>query len=138
MSMHKKPLTDFERNGLRAHGLPRAAPSQLSDCFRSGIAWAGQRIAELEEREAALAAQVELLLAAGDLLREPWDLSNILGPETRRRVEGWDKAKERVETPTTSLASSEKIKQAGSDPHPDCELECGAYGTYCKCAAEQC
>lgn len=26
--------------------------------------------------------------------------------------------------------------QSNSDPHPDCELECGAYGTYCKCAAE--
>lgn len=23
-----------------------------------------------------------------------------------------------------------------SDPHPNCELECGAYGTYCKCNAE--
>lgn len=29
---------------------------------------------------------------------------------------------------TTSLARH--------DSHPDCELECGAYGTYCKCAAE--
>ena len=23
-----------------------------------------------------------------------------------------------------------------SDPHPNCELECGTYGTYCKCNAE--
>ena len=57
-----------------------------------------------DEREAALAAQIESLLAAGDLLREPWDLGNILGPETRRRVEGWDKAKARVDAPATSLA----------------------------------
>jgi hypothetical protein len=32
------------------------------------------------------------------------------------------------ELPSTSLARC--------DSHPDCELECGAYGTYCKCAAE--
>ena len=82
---------------------------------------------KLEEREAALAAHVERLQEAGDKLREPWDLSTVLGAETRRRIEGWDKA--RAESPVTSLARR--------DSHPDCELECGAYGTYCKCAAEK-
>ncbi|MBT2773799.1 DUF3850 domain-containing protein [Halomonas sp. ISL-60] len=28
------------------------------------------------------------------------------------------------------------LNQSEKDPHPDCELECGAYGTYCKCNAE--
>nr|WP_289114040.1 hypothetical protein [uncultured Halomonas sp.] len=82
---------------------------------------------KMEEREAALAAHVERLQEAGDKLREPWDLSTVLGAETRRRIEGWDKA--RAESPVTSLARR--------DSHPDCELECGAYGTYCKCAAEK-
>lgn len=82
---------------------------------------------KMEEREAALAAHVERLQEAGDKLREPWDLSTVLGAETRRRIEGWDKA--RAESPVTSLARR--------DLHPDCELECGAYGTYCKCAAEK-
>ncbi|MCC4288470.1 hypothetical protein LL250_12065 [Halomonas meridiana] len=63
-----------------------------------------------DEREAALAAHVERLIAAGDKLREPWDLDTILGAETRRRVEGWDKA--RAETLTTNLARRDALKQA--------------------------
>lgn len=65
---------------------------------------------KLEEREAALAAHVERLQEAGDKLREPWDLSTILGAETRRRVERWDKA--RADSPSTSLARRDLIKQA--------------------------
>jgi hypothetical protein len=40
MSMHKIPLTPIEEAGLRAHGLDIGTPSQLSDAFRQGIAWA--------------------------------------------------------------------------------------------------
>ena len=40
MSMHKTPLTQLEEEGLRAHGLPVGTPSQLSDVFRHGVAWA--------------------------------------------------------------------------------------------------
>jgi len=42
MSMHKKPVTDLEREGLILHGLGRyvGKPSQLADVFRQGIAWA--------------------------------------------------------------------------------------------------
>lgn len=40
MSMHKKPLTPLEEEGLRCHGLDIGKPSQLSDVFRHGIAWA--------------------------------------------------------------------------------------------------
>ena len=40
MSDHKKPLTALERKGLQKHGLPIGMPSQLSDCFRLGVAWA--------------------------------------------------------------------------------------------------
>lgn len=40
MSMHKVPLTKLELDGLLAHHLPVGKPSQLSDCFRFGIAWA--------------------------------------------------------------------------------------------------
>lgn len=65
---------------------------------------------KLEEREAALAAHVERLQEAGDKLREPWDLSTVLGAETRRRIEGWDKA--RAESPVTSLARRDALKQA--------------------------
>lgn len=54
MSMHRNPLTEFERAGLEAHKLPIGEPSQCADAFRSGVAWAQQRIAELEEREQAL------------------------------------------------------------------------------------
>ncbi len=40
MSMHKKPLTNLELSGLRAHGLDIGTPSQLSDAFRLGVKWA--------------------------------------------------------------------------------------------------
>ena len=40
MSLHNKPLTDLERSGLIKHGLPTDKPSQLSDSFRLGMAWA--------------------------------------------------------------------------------------------------
>ncbi len=40
MSLHKKPLTEVEKSGLIAHGLPVETPSQNADCFRLGVAWA--------------------------------------------------------------------------------------------------
>ena len=40
MSMHKIPLSELERKGLTKHGLNIGTPSQLSDCFRSGMKWA--------------------------------------------------------------------------------------------------
>lgn len=48
MSMHKIPLTKIEEDGLRAHGLDIGTPSQLSDVFRQGIAWA-QNYAALQQ-----------------------------------------------------------------------------------------
>lgn len=51
MSMHKKPLTRLEEDGLRAHGLFIGTPSQLSDAFRQGVAWAlAQPAAECNHR----------------------------------------------------------------------------------------
>lgn len=40
MSMHKIELTEIEREGLEKHGLSTDGPSQLSDAFRQGVAWA--------------------------------------------------------------------------------------------------
>lgn len=40
MSLHKKPLTVAEAEGLKNHGLPIGMPSQLADSFRLGMAWA--------------------------------------------------------------------------------------------------
>lgn len=40
MSMHKIPLTFLEVTGLIKHKLPTLGASQLSDCFRLGVAWA--------------------------------------------------------------------------------------------------
>lgn len=55
MSMHKKPLTRLEEEGLRAHGLPIGTPSQLSDVFRHGIAWAAsQNQSEVQRLRGAL------------------------------------------------------------------------------------
>lgn len=40
MSMHRIPLTQLEHDGLSAHGLDIGTPSQLSDVFRQGVAFA--------------------------------------------------------------------------------------------------
>jgi hypothetical protein len=40
MSMHQIPLTQLELDGLTSHGLVVGAPSQLSDAFRQGVAFA--------------------------------------------------------------------------------------------------
>lgn len=40
MSMHRTQLTKLEEDGLKSHGLDIGTPSQLSDAFRQGIAWA--------------------------------------------------------------------------------------------------
>jgi hypothetical protein len=40
MSMHKQPPTEIEKSGLIRHGLTVDQPSQNSDCFRLGVAWA--------------------------------------------------------------------------------------------------
>jgi len=46
MSLHKKPLTPLEEEGLKLHGLPIGKPSQLSDCFRHGVCWAEKHYKE--------------------------------------------------------------------------------------------
>lgn len=38
--MHEIELTPLEKEGLEKHHLPTETPSQLSDSFRAGIAWA--------------------------------------------------------------------------------------------------
>ena len=56
---------------------------QVGKCDTCNLIDAEQRILELE-------AQVEQLRAAGNALRKPWDLSKILGAETRMLVQQWD------------------------------------------------
>jgi hypothetical protein len=51
MSMHKTQLTELERTGLVAHGLACDAPSQLSDAFRLGIAWAQNSVPQSVQSE---------------------------------------------------------------------------------------
>jgi hypothetical protein len=48
MSMHKVPLTELELKGLLEHHLAVGTPSQLSDTFRLGIAWAMDQVGGLE------------------------------------------------------------------------------------------
>lgn len=56
MSMHKLPLSELEEEGLRVHGLSIGTPSQLSDAFRQGIAWA---LSQQDDNEATSPAQGE-------------------------------------------------------------------------------
>jgi len=62
MSMHKIPLTPLEEEGLRLHGLPIGTPSQRSDTFRQGVAWAigeARRLNKENERLKADAERIE-------------------------------------------------------------------------------
>lgn len=65
MSMHRIPLTDIEREGLKAHGLGRdiGKPSQLADCFRQGVKW-GQ-----DQERSRLHAENEALQSGYDAAR---------------------------------------------------------------------
>ena len=56
MSMHKVPLSKLEEEGLKLHGLLVGKPSQLSDAFRQGIAWA---LSQQEDSSAIPPAQDE-------------------------------------------------------------------------------
>lgn len=42
--MNKSPLTPLEREGLLAHHLKTDQPSQLSDAFRAGVAFALEKV----------------------------------------------------------------------------------------------
>lgn len=103
MSMHKKPLTEVERSGLEAHGLPIGAPSQCSDSFRNGVAWVQQRIAELERERDALAAHAERLEDAGDAMCGD-------AVDVTPRVVQWHEAV--AAKPATSLDCLILVKQA--------------------------
>ncbi len=64
MSMHKIPLTPLEESGLKAHGLGIGTPSQLSDAFRQGVAWAyeslRQQLAEANNERAWIRRKLKL------------------------------------------------------------------------------
>ncbi len=51
MSMHDMELTELERSGLEAHHLKTGTPSQLSDSFRLGVAWALNNSVLVNEQE---------------------------------------------------------------------------------------
>jgi len=61
MSMHKIPMTPLEEEGLRLHGLPIGTPSQRSDTFRQGVAWAIGEARRLNKENERLKADAELI-----------------------------------------------------------------------------
>lgn len=73
MSMHKIPLTPLEEEGLRLHGLPIGTPSQRSDTFRQGVAWAigeAKRLTEENERLKRIGDNYYTLLVDANLENE--------------------------------------------------------------------
>ena len=69
MSMHTNPLTYMEKRGLHAHGLPTDEPSQLSDAFRAGVAWAGHEVQSLKNELEAKVRQNAQLMRERDAYR---------------------------------------------------------------------
>ena len=59
--MHKIPLTPLEEEGLRLHGLPIGTPSQRSDTFRQGVAWAIVEARRLNKENERLKADAGLI-----------------------------------------------------------------------------
>lgn len=82
MSMHKIPLSQLEEDGLRAHGLDIGTPSQLSDVFRHGIAWAQK--SQLEAIRAAGGEVVadDLIARCAEILE--WQKSGVLSGNALR------------------------------------------------------
>lgn len=69
MSMHKIPLTEQEERGLYLHHLPIGMPSQLSDCFRLGMAWA-EKVKPSSVQESAKAGGIEFAADLDDAKEE--------------------------------------------------------------------
>ena len=86
MSMHKIPLTKMEEAGLVAHGLPVNTPSQLSDAFRQGIAWAKPEIklTEMKESNGRVTWTVYIALQGQSM---PWDWLPIYSDSIKGRAE---------------------------------------------------
>lgn len=107
------------------------------------LAYRDSRIAELEEREAALAAHVEAAQKLADVDRIIcYSMSPYPEGKPEGEKKGWTTKMGRdlhaalKGADTSCLAKRELIKRVEIDAHPNCELECGAYGTYCKCNDE--
>lgn len=66
MGMHNIELTDLEREGLELFRLPIGEKSQLSNCFRTGVRFAVNKInkdiIELTKRNCALQAKIDSLM----------------------------------------------------------------------------
>jgi hypothetical protein len=88
--MNKKPLTELEEAGLEAHGLDVGTPSQLSDVFRHGIAWA------IENNKHA-SKSPHTALHDWTFLREMKDLLNEGNrDQVKQMIEDWIDALEEI------------------------------------------
>lgn len=91
MSMHNIPLADIERSGLEAHGLDAGKPSQLSDAFRQGMAWAFAN----SDKEAHARNAIDLRMQVDALKLEISQL-RAGGQVTKGELERLDEFKRRV------------------------------------------
>lgn len=94
MSMHRIPLTDIEKAGLIAHGLPIGNPSQVSDAFRQGIQWAKNNgdngaMTDTELVSAALVLADKFYTMHGYISRPGYKYYNSSHPQERLM---WDMA----------------------------------------------
>ena len=102
------------------------------------IEFLNQQNTTLQEQNDALAAHLEQIKPeavslVGDVLGA-FDADSRCDEEDKASCE--ENAFDSATRMKLLLSSSPTTSLARRDSHPDCELECGAYGTYCKCAAE--
>jgi hypothetical protein len=93
--MHKIPLSPIEESGLRAHGLDIGTPSQMSDVFRHGVAWASSQLeqqtqwisveAQLPESERTVLAYYLNSHGKGRRVR-----AEYIAAKTKCADDGWD------------------------------------------------
>lgn len=103
MSMHRIPLTALEELGLRNHGLDIGTPSQLSDVFRHGIAWA------LSQQTDALERMVQEIAKAEQRGRDSVDRYAILSSYTAKiRTEAYAAGREAMRQECVKMVKSQK------------------------------
>lgn len=138
-----------ERDALAAHveRLQEALRESLllvENDLVPALEGAGELDEDIEEWKAAMSESPATSLARRDLLNQA-DAMERLADLKHRESEAEEDFNLRSKQAYAAVCAANECTrlrqqaEAGAcslpkrDPHPDCELECGAYGTYCKC-----
>lgn len=92
--MNKTPMTELEYSGLLNHHLSTDEPSQLSDTFRAGIAWALRETKENTKPIAEVVYMSQALLAGNSKMLQSIAVDVTLDKNTKLYLHPQDKLPE--------------------------------------------